>query len=273
MLTRPAFRYYGGKWILAPWIIEYFPPHYHYIELCGGAGSVLIRKPPSVLETFNDLDGDIVNFFRILRDRKDEIIERLRLTPYSRTEYKSHAESASDPVERARRFFVGCMQSIGSMPYTSSGWRVTKSKNSAPGKPGAKLSVDHLFWIARRFSEVQIEQLPCLEMIERYNYEDNLFYFDPPYARETRSTPKHYCIDWVDQDHIDCAKVLREAVAYVVISGYACNLYCDLYERHGWKRFDKEVIVNSGGSRTESVWLSPLTYEIFSKEKMQVSMF
>lgn len=273
MIARPALRYYGGKWNLARWIIKYFPPHFHYIELCGGAASVLLQKRCSDLETFNDLDGAVVNFFRILRDNSEDLIRKIELTPWSREEYEKHCEKTDDPVERARRFYVGCMQAIGCLPCTSSGWRVTKSKGDSPGKASSKLSFEHLYQVADRFSDVQIEQLPCLELIERYNFEDNLFYFDPPYVRETRKNPNYYHLDWVDKDHEDTSLLLRETDAHVVISGYACDLYCELYEKHGWKRFDKKASTNSGGSRVESLWLSPLTYEVFERSKMQMSMF
>lgn len=87
-IKRPALRYYGGKWKLAPWIISHFPAHKNYVEPCGGAASVLLQKPRSPLETYNDLDGNVVNFFRVLRDRPDELIRKIRLTPWARAEYE-----------------------------------------------------------------------------------------------------------------------------------------------------------------------------------------
>ena len=122
-LARPAVRFFGGKFRLAAWIIHHFTPHESYLEPCMGAASVLLQKPRSKCETINDLSGDVCNFFRVLRDREEELIRAIDLTPWAREEYQLHHEPTDDPVERARRFWVGCSMSIGGMPFTTSGWR------------------------------------------------------------------------------------------------------------------------------------------------------
>jgi len=104
-IKRPALRYYGGKWNLAPWIISHLPPHHSFIDLCGGGASVLLRKERSNLETYNDLDGNVVNFFRVLRDEPDALIQKIKLTPWAREEHELSRQSCEDKVESARRFF------------------------------------------------------------------------------------------------------------------------------------------------------------------------
>ena len=171
-IKRPPLRYYGGKWRIAPWIIQHLPPHYHYIEPCGGGGAVLLRKSRSKLETYNDLDGDVVNFFQVMRDHADELIRKIELTPWSRVEYKQHAEIVDDPIERARRFWIGCNMSISSMAMTASGMRVNKNRKSSPGRVPAKVHMNesHLYAVAQRLIGVQIENLPYNELIPRYDH-------------------------------------------------------------------------------------------------------
>ncbi len=164
----PALRYYGGKWNLAPWIISHFPPHKNYVEPCGGAASVLLQKPRSALETYNDLDGNVVNFFRVLRDRPDELIRKIRLTPWARTEYELSLESCDDPVEKARRYSVALAMSIsGATEYNTPatrGWRVRTEER------GYEISMraDTLESIARRLIGVQIEHKDALDIIRQF---------------------------------------------------------------------------------------------------------
>lgn len=270
---RPALRYYGGKFNLAPWIISHFPNHLNYVEPCGGAASVLLQKPRSPLETFNDLDSNVVNFFRVLRDQPDELIRKIRLTPWSREEYELSLNPSGDDVERARRFFVALWLGMnGSSDFTDKakqGFKVATFDKCYP----TELWFDALETIAQRFYRVQIENRPATGIIERFSNNDSLIYFDPPYVEETRAKNNWYGIDWNgNQLHIEAADLLRQAAGYVVVSGYACPLYTDLYERRGWQRVDKEAQTNSGGKRIESLWLSPRTVEALAKPQ-QVGLF
>ncbi len=122
-------RYSGGKSTLAQWIVSFMPKHTVYVEPFAGGGSVFFSKPPSELEVINDLNGDIVNFFRVLRERGDELIEVIKNTPYSREEWRAaHNLDIADPLERARRLFILSWQSYGSYGGgKKNGWRTTKS--------------------------------------------------------------------------------------------------------------------------------------------------
>lgn len=265
MIDRPAFRYFGGKWVLAPWIISRFPEHINYVELCGGAGSILIQKERSPIETFNDLDGEIVNFFQVLRTRRDELIEQIRFTPWARAEYRLSYEPVQDEVERARRFYMRHQMAISASHRYSSGMRMVKRLDSGiPAKYHA--NVDHLYQIAERFMGVQIEQLSALKCIEKYEAAETLFYFDPPYVLEKRSSSKEYAFEVDTHFHVEAAGRLRQSQGYVVVSGYACPLYCDLYEAHDWKRVDIEAQTN-GEKRIESLWLNPKTVEALAKKQ------
>ena len=118
-----------------------------------------------------------------------------------------------------------------------------------------------LWAIAERLCTVQFENIPATQCIEKFDNEQCLIYFDPPYPHAERSHKNEYLFEWTDADHHQAADLLRQCAGYVIVSGYACDLYRDLYEAHGWKRVDKEARTNSGGKRIESLWLSPRTVE------------
>ena len=260
---RPALRYYGGKWKLAGWILEHFPEHQNYVEPCGGAASVLLQKPRSPLETYNDLDGNVVNFFRVLRDQPDELIRVIRLTPWARAEYELSLDPCEDVVERARRFWCTLQMSINaSSGQVAPGFRrVTQDAPKLPELYCRSKILDGLMETAARLDGVQIELQPAADIILTFDHLDTLTYFDPPYLPETRAQADRYLLEVDQAFHIQCAALLRQAAGYVVVSGYACPLYTDLYEAHGWTRVDKEAQTNSGGKRIESLWLSPRTVD------------
>lgn len=266
---RPALRYFGGKWNLAPWIISYFPKHLNYVEPCGGAASVLLQKPRSPLETINDLDGNVVNFFRVLRDRSDELIQKIRLTPWARAEYELSLQPCEDVVEKARRFFVRSWMCIGASHHgaTPGSWRVVTFDN------GYYMELPHesLSIVAKRLLGVQIENKPAINIIERFDNSDSLIYFDPPYVESERSHKKEYAFEWAVEEHETAATLLRSAAGYIVVSGYRCDMYDEIYD--GWHRVDREAQTNSGGKRIESLWLSPRTWSALQDSHEDLPMF
>jgi len=216
---------------------------------------VLLQKPRCKIETLNDLASEVVNFFRVLRDQEKELIRKIDLTPWSREEYELHREPCDDPIEKARRFWVGCTMAMGALPFTTSGMRMTLQ--SSPGKTGAmtELTADHLYAVARRLKGVQIENLDALEAIRRYDREGGLIYFDPPYPRSTRTSHHSYPCEVDDHFHVEAARLLHTCKSMVVVSGSNCPLYEGIYG--DWRRVSTESRTNTPtGVRIESLWLS-----------------
>lgn len=269
---RPACRYYGGKWRDAPWIIQHLPPHDSYNEPCGGGGSVLLRKPAVPLETYNDLDGEAVNYFRVIRDHIEELAQLIRYTPWAREEYEAcldrDPDADPDPVERARRFWV--LTAMGINGGSSGNKPGMRFSTTAPPKAAEVLNRDaiiaSLYRVADRLRTVQLENRDALEVIEAYGmHGGSLTYFDPPYLGETRRHDNIYAVEAAGPRlHVAAARLLRESRGFVVVSGYASDLYRELYEEHGWKRVDKESQINTGAKRIESLWLNPATVEILT---------
>jgi DNA adenine methylase len=258
-------KYYGGKFLIRDWIISHFPPHDNYVEPCGGTGIILASKRKSPLEVFNDLDSNVVNFFRCLRDKPDVLIDKIKHTPYSREEFESCKEESSDSIENARRFFIGCWFSISHSPFAKSrGFRTRTCSNGGFSDPpwDFKNTVQELEKVADRFSTVVIENRDSDYIIERYgDNKDALVYFDPPYLSNMRTHKNQYKHEVNEDYHIKAAELLKEIRGYVVISGYKSELYEDLYETEGWERFDRKHLGNSGAKRIESIWVSPKTLD------------
>ena len=256
-MTRPALRYRGGKWRIAPWIISHFPPHECYVEPFMGACSVLLQKASSDFEVVNDLDGDIVAFFRVLRDRPEELQRSIALTPYSRQEYRECKDHALDDLERARRLYGRCWMGRGSST-SDGGWRFQKEWN------GWRMNITRLFHelghlgdIAARLSSIQIDQGPALDVIGRFDAPTTLFYCDPPYlwGTRTRGSRNLYRSEMNDSDHEHLANILHGIQGMAVVSGYHSELYDDLYA--GWRCETKMVYAESQKAKTEVLWISP----------------
>lgn len=273
---RPAILYYGGKWRLYPWLAEHFPPHRGFIDLFGGGGSVLLRKPRVDFEIFNDIDEHVVNFFTVLRDRPDELIRAIRYTPYARTELdRARAPADGDPLETARRFFVSAHLAISKSPFSrNSGWSSTTHVDQRYSPHAATywraIGSDNLDRVARRFMGVQIENRDWRYILERYDYWEHLVYADPPYLAETRANPNTYAHEWDVQEHRDFAVVANGLESKIVVSGYQSPLYDEIYE--DWYRFDRQT-KTGGGDRVESIWLSPATYDALHYDYSDLPIF
>lgn len=273
-IDRPALRYFGGKFGLAAWIISHFPPHVSYVEPFGGGANVLLQKPRARCETYNDLDGRVVNFFRVLRERPDELIYQLELTPYARAELELACEPLDPdqaPLEAARRFFVQCWMTIGgsSNNHGRNNWRYVKSVSPRTGKsPAGYWTFDHLRVIAERLQGVQIECRDAFYVAAHMDTPVTLTYLDPPYVHSARSRPDHqYLHEFTESDHVRLAELAKSLEGYCLISGYPSALYADLYESAGWRRVETKAAANSNRShrellsrRRECLWISPRTW-------------
>lgn len=260
-VRRAALRYYGGKWRIAPWIIRYFPPHTCYVEPFGGGASVLLRKEPSWLEVYNDLDGDVVNFFRMLRDRSEELIRLIELTTFSREECRLAYEATDDDLERARRFYVKSWQLRGgpTRKASRSGWRFQRTRNRGTTHVSDWTDTSALWDVVHRFRQVQIECDEALRVIERYDGPETLFYLDPPYLAETvRWQGQPYQFEMAEADHRELAGVLNQIEGMAVVSSYECVLYAELFE--GWQAVSRWTVDDVAERRKEMLWISPLAW-------------
>ena len=256
MIHRPALRYYGGKWRLAKWIIGYFPPHDIYVEPFSGAASVLLQKAPSEIEVLNDIDGELVNFFKMLRDRQPELTRLISLTPFSQAEYRLSYEPSEDPLEQARRYYVRSWQGFGGF---RTGWRRQMSIARGTTVVADWNNVKHLPLVAARLKQVFVESQDALEIIEHYDRPGTLFYVDPPYlpnTAERRRRGRGYAHDIDEGYHNTLLELLVTLEGNVVLSGYHSETYDNALP--DWTRFEKSCrTMNVERLATEVLWVSP----------------
>jgi len=236
------FGWYGGKFSHLDWLLPLLPDCHHYCEPFGGSAAVILNREPSPVETYNDLDGEVVNFFRTLREEKDKLIEAIGLTPFSREEFFIACQPLSGGIsnlERARRFFVRARQVRTGLAQTASLGRWANCKEtSRAGMSGVVSrwlgSVERLPEIAARLMRVQIENRPACEVVDLYDSSTTLFYCDPPYVHASRGDAKAYGFEMTDGQHQVLAAKLHRIKGKAAVSGYDCALYEKLYG--DWKR-------------------------------------
>ena len=278
-VKRPVMRYHGGKWRLAPWIISHFPDHKVYVEPFGGAASVLMQKTRSYSEVYNDMDGEVVNLFKILRDpeKSEQLISVLHLTPYSKDEFKLSYEKSDDPIEQARRTVYRSFAGFGSGAASGhqTGFRACSNKsNTAPAHDWANYP-GKLPDIIDRLRGVVIENKSAIDVIKQHDTDKTLIYADPPYHHSTRMPNAHYSgvykHEMTDYDHKELAKVLRSVSGMVVISGYPCALY-DKYLYPDWMRVDRNAFADCALERTEVLWINKSAEIELNKKKRAEQM-
>lgn len=267
--SRPVLRWHGGKWLLAPWIIEHFPSHRVYVEPYGGAGSVLMRKPRAYAEIWNDLDDEVVNLFSVLRDgRASRLVEALTLTPFSRREFEMAWDLCDEPVERARRLVIRSFMGFGSNAHSdmgrgakTTGFRANSNRSgTAPAHDWVNYP-ESLAGIIERLRGVTIENRPALQVMAAHDSPETLHYVDPPYLPETRSRKnpydaKHqYRHELTVDDHCDLLEALCGLDGMVILSGYPAPLYDDMLP--GWRRIERKAMADGARERTEVLWINP----------------
>jgi DNA adenine methylase len=301
-IRRPALRYHGGKWRLAPWLLDFFPPHRVYAEPFGGGASVLLQKTRSYSEVYNDLDSEVVNVFRVLRDpeRAARLTELLELTPYAREEFVEAYTPAEDEIEQARRTIVKSFMGYGSAAIhrvthtaasagfntriSTTGFRSCEDRN--PNRPipntgyrsnannsGTTPAHDWMHFpveihkFCERLQGVVIENRPAADLIAKLDRADCLFYCDPPYPMSTRDPGADYAHEMSDEDHRALAAQLHQAAAMVVISGYHCALYDDeLYA--DWDRRERDHVAQGAKPSVECVWINPAAQRAMRQQKL-----
>lgn len=251
---KSVLRYPGSKWNLASRIVGMIPDHKSYLEPYFGSGAVLFSKNPSPMETINDLDGDVVNLFRMIRTHPDELSTALYLTPYAEEEYNRAylREETDDDIEKARKMLIRSLQSHGFSTYRKVGWKIdvqgrehsyaVKHWNEVP---------EIIKQAADRLKQVQIHQTDAIELIKRFNFESVFMYLDPPYMLETR-TRKQYHHEMEDEDHEKLLHTIRNSKARIMISGYDSELYNQKLQ--GWNRYEFNATAEMGLKRKEVIW-------------------
>lgn len=256
--TRPVLRWHGGKWLLASWIISMMPPHRVYVEPFGGAGSVLIRKPRCYAEVWNDLDGNVVNLFQVLRSEKGlELVNSLRLTPFAAEEFKEAYQEADDPVERARRLVIRSFMGFGSNGHNRpTGFRSNSNRSGTTPAHDWVNYPDALKAVIERLQGVVVLNRDAIEVMSGHDGPDTLHYVDPPYVFDTRSDAGvDYAHEMTDSDHETLLDFLNTLTGMVMLSGYPCEMYDRALG--GWERVTRKALADGARERTEVVWLNP----------------
>lgn len=256
---RPLLRYHGGKWRLAPWILQHLPAHRTYVEPFGGGASVLLQKPRSYAEVYNDLDGEVVNLFRVVRERGEELAQACELTPFARAEFEQAYQDGGSDLERARRTLVRSFMGFGSAGVTKqvTGFRANTSRSYSTPAMNWRDYPEHLRALIERLRGVVIEQRDALDVMNAHDGDDTVHYVDPPYVHDTRhhrTRAPAYRHELTDDQHRALASTLHELRGMVVLSGYRCPLYDELFA--DWRRVDVSTHADGAKDRTESLWLS-----------------
>lgn len=264
MTAAPVLRWPGSKWRIADWVIGHLPPHKVYVEPFFGSGGVFFLKEPAVIEIVNDLDGNVVNLFRVLREKPDELAHLLSLTPWAYEEYAAACDALLAPehltdVERARCLIVVSWQQYGkrAIQYRS-GWRFRGVDQQSPMTAWRSLP-DRVAFATSRLMNAQVSQMDGMKLCQRVNTPDTLLYVDTPYLGSTRKATKLYDHEMTTEgEHLALIEVLCAHVGAVVMSGYPSALY----QEHlaGWHQVSTTARAQSNGYRQECLWLNPVAW-------------
>lgn len=264
--TRPALRWHGGKWLLAPWIISLMPPHRVYVEPFGGGASVLLRKPPAYAEIYNDLDQAVVSFFRIMRDPAtgQQLRTALELTPFAREEFNGAYEPSEDAFEAARRLVIRSFMGFGSDGATGeyrTGFRSASNRSGTTPAHDWRRYPDSLPALIDRLRGVVIENRDAIEVMQRHDAADALHYVDPPYMHVLRSRTNrrkgavgNYRHELDDEGHLRLLEALRGLQGAVMLSGYPTPVYDEGLP--GWHRIERKALADGAAERTEVLWIN-----------------
>lgn len=258
-MKSPVLRWFGGKYRIAPWIVSHFPPHKIYVEPYGGAASVLMRKPASYAEVWNDLNDEVFALFWVLRseDMHMRLKKSLEHTPFSRREFELAHTYTPDPIERSRRLIVRSLMGFGADsacdPTNKTGFRSNTTRSgSTPAHVFVNYS-EHISAFHQRLRGVVIENKDALEIMDSHDTPETLHYLDPPYIQSLRRVGA-YSHEMTDEAH---AIMLDKALALkgkVIISGYSHEMYSE--KLRGWQKAEKSTRSDKAGARTEILWMN-----------------
>lgn len=263
-----AFGWYGGKYSHLSWLLPLLPTNVKaFCEPFGGSAAILLNRDPAQVETYNDIDGEVVNFFRVLRDHSDELVQAISLTPFSREEYALACScpppDGTSEVERARRFYIRARQTRTGLAQVASVGRWANCIGTSRAGMSGVVSrwiggADKLEAIANRLAGVQIENRPAIDIIRIYDSPETLIYLDPPYLHETRSDVKAYGFEMDTAAHENLAASANAAVGLVAISGYDAEFMATHFPEPAWRKIvgEERTIHSSKAQRTEALWVN-----------------
>lgn len=250
---KAILNYPGAKWGMAKKIVDMMPQHRSYLEPFFGSGAVLFNKEPSAIETVNDMDGDVVNFFRVLRERPAELARLIELTPYARDVFDdAHKNRGGDPLERAYRFAVRSRMGHGYKTYSKTGWKMdVYARERSYCVDCWNNMPEGIREAAQRLKNVQIENRPAIDLIRKFNRDNVLIYADPPYLLSKRGG-KQYRHEMTEREHEELLKVLLNHKGFVILSGYESELYERVLQ--GWSRVTHKAYNQNSERREEVLW-------------------
>ena len=254
---RTLLRYPGSKHRIAPWIIGQMPKHHSYLEPYAGGIAVLLNKEPSRIETINDLDDDVINLYKVIREHREELIQQIVFTTYARAEYDNafpdNHEELSE-VERAKNFLIRSGMGHGFRLCEKCGWKKdVYAREAAYAVRYWNDLPEVITSVAQRLKMVQIEHKPAVELIKSFNHSNVLIYADPPYMLSTRNR-KQYRHEMTDQDHIELLETLLLHTGPVMLSGYESDLYNEYLK--GWRKISTPARAENSLPRTEVLWMN-----------------
>ena len=253
-----ALKYFGGKWKSAPWYIENMPPHRTFVDLFGGGANITLRKPRSKYEIYNDLDGEVINFFRVIQNTEtcQKLLRLIKRTPYARQVFYDAYNPTDDPIRRAANMAIKSHMSI----HVSAMW---KGKGSNFHSTTSTSRCQATTWIKfqrtipqvrQRLQGVVIENKDAIKLIPQFDYPDTLFFADPPYMPETRSKTTYGC-EMTPEQHASLLDALIQAQGNAMVCGYDSALYRE--KLAGWKLLTRKGLAMMSGHkcRIECLWI------------------
>ena len=276
-----AFNYLGGKFTWLENLYEYFPTDFiHLADAFGGSFCVTLNYKGNVIKTVNEINSNITNFFEVLRNNEEELVKLLTLTPCSKQEYDNSWKESEDKIEQARRFYVRVRQSFFSLGASrkNKGWHMAKTKVNANGgetvsKWNNAIPKLHMVAIELR-KNIQITNYDVFEFINRMDFKDVFFYFDPPYPLVTRNSKNDYAFEFSEEQHVQLSERVHNIEGRAMISSYNSELYNDLYV--DWNKIEFPVKKNNirSGQVQEVVWFNyPIEETVwFNKQQKYTSL-
>lgn len=260
IVTRPLLRYHGGKFLLADWIISHFPEHRIYVEPYGGSASVLMKKKRSYAEIYNEIDPEVVNLFKVCRERGIDLVTYLELTPFSRDEFELSYKDTTDELEQARRTVIRSFMGFGSglQSWQRTGFRANSHRSGTTPAQDWKNFPEALKLIIDRLKGVVIENRDGIEVMVQHDTDRTLHYLDPPYVKDTRykgQATRVYKHEVDNDHHVELCNFILGLKGFVILSGYDNSIYNSLLTN--WTKVSRKAYADGANERVECLWINP----------------